>query len=224
MKKSFLIMSICLLTYCNRSNAQVQSGINGISIKENAFTEVEGDPYLINGWNGGAVTLKDNKSIIATLKFDVYTNHLLFQGPMGTPMQLRDSAKSCTLNVANTDLSDISPFVFVTGYPPYGQRKTNSWYQLIADGKVSLLKYYKKIIKEDWEFTSSTVTKSFLSYKYYYIFKDNHLTEVQRSKKAILKVLNGHEEEVKNYLKANHINFDSDTDLQTFFTWYNSLS
>ena len=72
--------------------------------------------------------------------------------------------------------------------------------------------------------TSSTVTKSFLSFKYYYIFKDGHLMEIQPGKKAILKVLTGHDEGIKNYLKNNHINFDSDTDLQTFFTWYNSLS
>jgi hypothetical protein len=170
------------------------------------------------------VTLKDNKNIVATLKFNVFSNHLLFQGPKGTPFQLRDSAKMFTLNVANGDLSDITPFVFVTGYPPYGQRKKDSWYQLIADGKVTLLKYYRKTIKEEWQFTSSTVTKEFMSFKYYYIFKDSHLMEVQPNKKSILKALTGHEEEVKNYLKANHISFDSDTDLQTFFTWYNSLS
>jgi hypothetical protein len=239
MKKILFITSICLAAYSNHASAQsvtktpngnvtgvsslTQVGINGAPVMDSEYVEVDGNPYLFSDWVSGSVNLQDNKSLTATLKFDICNNHLLFQSKDGTALELKNDARSFVLNTGDKALSDISPLVFVNGYPPVGQRTESSWFQLIADGKTRLLKYYKKQIKEEKQFTSATTTKSFISMKYYYIFKNNQLIEVSPSKKEIFKVLNDHSSELETYAKTNNINFKSDIDLAKLFAYYNSL-
>jgi hypothetical protein len=231
MKNIFFIPSVCLVIFSLTANAQsptqfqlVQYDIKGLPVTESAYTEVEGNPYLLNDWSDGSVVLEGDKSAPAKLKYDVYKERLLFQDSKGETMELKNKLLAFTLNNSNSDVSDLGPMVFVNGLPAVGARNVDSWYQLIANGKVKLLKYYRKVIKEDHPYASATITKTFIPSSIYYVFKDGQLTEINVSKKSLLKVFDNHSAQAEAYLKTNNINFKSDVDLQKLFTWYNLLN
>lgn len=225
MKKVFFILCVILLFYYKPANAQVLLDVKGEPIKENSYTEVEGNSFLINDWLSGSINLENNKDVTASLKYDIFANVLLFKKENGEILAVKNKIRGFTLNNTNSEISNISPLVFVNGYPTTGKQTEGSFYQLIADGKVRLLKYYKKSIDErpGTSYTAS-VTKSFKLLQVYYIFRDGNLTEIQPNKKSILKLFDDHTAQLDTYLKANNVNFKSDKDLQKLFTWYNSLN
>ncbi len=225
MRKIFFIISFSLMAFYNCANAQVALGMRGEAFNDIAYTEVTGNPYLINDWIAGSVILENNQKAAATLKFDIVANAVLYQGKNGEALELKNKFSSFTLNTTVTDVSNMSPLVFVNGYPATDKQTEGTFYQLIGDGKIRLLKYYKKTIDErpGTSYTSST-TKSFKLIHDYYVFKDNQLTEIQPNKKALTKLFDDHAAQLDAYLKTSNINFKNDTDLQKLFAWYNSLN
>ncbi len=224
MKKALLII-VALLLICGKgAYAQFVNDVQGHPITEISYTDIEGDPYLLNKWTSGTIVLSNNKSFSATLKLDTYGNRLLYRGENGETMEFENKLTSFTLPLTGNEVSDIKPIVFVNNIPPVDNQTENSWYQLIADGKVKLLKYYGKQLMETKAFNSATTTKSFTDYQVYYIFRDNQLIKVSLNKKSLVKALAGHIADAESYLKTNNLNLKSDAGLQKFFVWYNSLN
>ena len=226
MKRALFIASILPLFFHNHAVAQVSLDIKGqtSSFNEATRTEVQGDPYLISDWTNGSVVLESNKVINAKLKLDIHAGTVLFQDRNGQALELTNKFSSIVLNNTGTGPSDISPLVFVSGYPATGSQTDSTIYQLVADGKIKLLKYYKKELSEHREDTTSVITSRYRTVKTYFVFKKNRLTQVQPNKKSIFKVLDSHQEQVENYFKDTKFNFDSDADLKKIFDWYNGLN
>ena len=224
MKKVFLIAVVFFLTYCNCAKSQFRYDREGRPINELFYTDIEGDPYLMNAWISGTVVLQNSKSVAATLKLDIYNNRLLFQGKNGETLEFIDKLTGFTLSITDKEISNIAPLVFANGFPVTDKQTENSWYQIIADGKVKLLKLYGKQTVESRAFNSATTTKSFVPFQVYYVLKNNQLIKTGANKKAMLKILDDHAAQLDAYLKTNNINFKSDTDLQKLFTWYNALN
>jgi len=226
MKRTFYILFVFLAMYFTNTNAQggaaTLSQFNGVPVRESAYTAVEGNPFLINDWVDGSVTFKDNQKTDATLKYDIYNNTLLFKDKDGATMELKNHITSFTLN-SISDISNVRPLIFVNGLPITGMQTEKSWYQLIGDGRVKLLKYYKKTINEHREFTSATTTRKFNTFQYYYVFTNNRMTAFSPGKKAVQKLFEDHAAQLEAWLKANRINYKSDADLLLLFMWYNSL-
>ncbi len=223
MKPILFTLSVLLALCYHSAMAQVALEVKGQPFNDASYADIQGNPYLENEWLTGKIFLENKKSIEAALKFDIYSNRVLFQKD-GQVMELKNNISGFTLNNVDREVSDISQPVFVNGYPPIGTQTANSIYQLIADGNVKLLKFYKKTISEDREYDSSLITREYRSVRFYYIYKNNTLQQIQPSKKSLLKLFQDHEKEVEDYFKANTIDFKSDVDLQKLFGWYNSLT
>lgn len=223
MKNLRFTILLFLVVIVSRLDAQVITGMHGEAVKESEYSEVQGNPYLLNDWVSGFVIL-DNQKATANLKFDIVSNTVLYQGKGGETLALKNKFDTFTLTPVISDISTLKPFVFIDGLPAVDKQSSDTFYQLIADGKVKLLKLYKKTIDErpGTSYTSST-TRSFKLIQAYYIFKDNQMVEVQPGKKSIAKLFDDHAAQLDAYLKSNSINFRSDADLQKLFNWYNSL-
>jgi len=225
MKKAVFYICLLMIIVHKPASAQVSLDIKGQNQSFNEVTrsEVYGYPFLFNDWADGVVILENNKNIPAKLKLDVNTEMVLFQDKNGQALELKNKYNSITLNTADKDISDINPLVFVSGYPETGKQTESSIYQLIGDGKVKLLKYYKKELSEHREDTSSVITSRYRLVRSYYIFKNNGLRQVLPNKKSFLKALDDHGGQLASYLQTSNVNFDSDIDLKKLMDWYNAL-
>lgn len=223
MKKALPIIILFLACFLNHTNAQIVLGMRGEPVVTTEYAEVQGNPYLIDDWVSGYVIL-DNQKAMANLRFDIVSNRVLYQGKGGETLALKNKFDTFTLTPVISDVSTVKPFVFINGLPATNKQTSDTFYQLIADGKVKLLKYYRKIIDErpGTGYTSAT-TRSFKLTQAYYVLRDNQMVEVQPGKKSVAKLFDDHAAQLGAYLKANNINFRSDEDLQKLFTWYNSL-
>lgn len=139
-------------------------------------------------------------------------------------MTFVDPVKGFKFNIdGKIDETDLAPLVFSSQFPAVDNQTATSFYQVIGDGKVKLLKYYKKILRSDQAFNSATVTKTFVLIDIYYLFTNNQMVKIKPGQKTILAALNNKADQVQSYLKANPINYKSDAALAKLFTYYNSL-
>jgi hypothetical protein len=93
----------------------------------------------------------------------------------------------------------------------------------LADGKVILLKQIKKIFIEEKAFNSATITRRFDTQNSYYVFKDEKMARLKRSKSGLLDVLSDQKELVEKFISNNKLTVRSDDDLAKIVAYYNSL-
>ncbi|MDB5147537.1 MAG: hypothetical protein JWQ57_1557, partial [Mucilaginibacter sp.] len=98
-----------------------------------------------------------------------------------------------------------------------------TFYLVVGEGKIKLLRCYKKRVIESKDFSSQITTKSFLSANAYYLFSNNQMVKTKPNQKTILAAMNDKAAQVQDYIKKNAVNFKSDAALAKLFSYYNSL-
>lgn len=224
MRKTLLFALLPLSFFCTTAKAQFIYDKLGRPAFEISYTDIAGSPYIQADWTAGSVVLSRGENIPAQLKFDAYSNRLLFQGKNAETLEFTEDIKRFSLNISDKEISDVSPLVFINNLPAIDKQMAASWYQLIADGNVKLLKYYGKKIVESQAVNFNPKTKSFTAFHVYYILQNNVIVKISLNKKAIIKALGSHAPEIETWLKTNSIDFKSDADLQKLFDYYNSLN
>jgi hypothetical protein len=214
-----------LLINCFIAKAQYAHDYNGRPYMEQSYTNVEGSPYLTTNWFPGKVNLANGKTLATKLKYDLMKGELLFQKTGdSTALVFIDPVKSFSFDVFRIDESDLVPLVFSNGYPAIDNQTTASFYQVIADGKAKLLRYYKKVIRTDQAFNSATATKTFvLKDAVYYLLINDKVTKIKPGSKVILNALSDKAEKMQAYIKSTKVDYKSDADLAKLFNYYNVL-
>ncbi|WP_183565820.1 hypothetical protein [Mucilaginibacter sp. SP1R1] len=216
----FVVMICCSLV----AKAQFTKDYQGKPYTEISNADAEGSPYLITNWAAGSVSFSNGKKVTAKLKYDLMKDELLFQNKSdSSAMTFIEPVQGFSFNYFPIAESSLTPLIFGNGFPPVEGQTPASFYQVIADGKVKLLKHYKKVVRIDQAFNSATSTKTFVLVDVYYLFVNNQLTKIRPGQKTILSALNNKAAELQGYMKSNTINYKSDADLAKLFGYYNSL-
>ncbi|MFC3562126.1 hypothetical protein [Pedobacter jamesrossensis] len=192
--------------------------IRGTPLTLVKYTDVVGSPYLYDFWVKGKVTLKNGKKYSNdSLKYDVTDDKLIFKNDDGSLMHFADPVKEFEL--LNKDLS-ISRFV--NGLPPSNGFSAETYYQVIAEGKIPLFKKTSKFITESKQYNSASATKLFnTTYSYYYL-QNGNLIKISPNKKSIIALFGLKDEQLTEYIKKEKVDFKKDEDLNKLFTYFNN--
>lgn len=192
---------------------QVVTDIKGFNAKE-IDSDVQGTPYLFDDWLPGFVATETGKTYDnLKLKYNIRFNQLIFLNQDNEPLSFREPIKTFTVNNLN----------FAKSFPSVDTQTTSSFYQVLADGKIKLLKYSKKVIEERQTYGANAVEKSYHKMQSYYIFKDGQMIKVRADKKAILAALPDHASQLDAYIKDNKVNLKDDAGMAQVITYYNAL-
>ena len=132
----FNLCFMALVLACLTTHAQIMHDLQGKPYMEQAYTEVDGNPLLINNWVEGAIDFVNGKTVKVKVKYDLVKDVLLFQNKSDTTaMYFIEPVKGFTLNNAFINESNILPLVFNSGYPAIDAQTPASFYQIIAPGK-----------------------------------------------------------------------------------------
>lgn len=207
-------------------SAQVKflNDVQGKPYMEQSYTMVEGSAYLIPNWAEGKVDFVNGKTTTLPIKYDLIKDELLFHSKTDSvAFAFVDQVKGFSFTSSVIEESNILMPVFNSGYPAVDGQTPASFYQVIADGKVKLLKHYKKIIRTEKAFNSATSTRSFVLSDVYYLFIDNQITRIKPGQKTILAALGDKADQLKRYMQSNKIDYKNDAALANLFSYYNSL-
>ncbi|MES2275570.1 MAG: hypothetical protein V4592_06085 [Bacteroidota bacterium] len=208
-----LVLTIALLTGGIAAKAQFYQDIQGNAIKENKSADTEGSPYLLDNWTAGSATVEKGRYDNIKLKYDIKNDQLIFAGKDDVPMGFADPVKKFSINNRN----------FANGFPAIGAQGKDSYYEVLSDGKVKLLKHYAKHIEENKTYGSAAVTREYTGIETYYVFKDDKMSAIKPDRKNISDLTADKAAQIDTYLKTNKVNFKNDASLGQLFDYYNGL-
>ncbi|MGM9474982.1 hypothetical protein ACS5PU_01080 [Pedobacter sp. GSP4] len=218
MKYLIIMLSLCSVAVHAQFVSERLGDMRGAPLREIKYENVSGTPYLLDFWSKGNVTTKSGKRYAdLQLKYDIMGDQLIYQDAGGNPMYFVDPLSAFEITTVDSSAN----YKFINGLPAIDGLNQASFFQLIATGKLTLLKRVYKKITESKEYGSATVDKSFNTYSGYYVLQNSALSKISINKKSLLGLAPDKEKEITDYLKKEKIELKEDKDLSKFFAYLN---
>ena len=186
------------------------------------YDDVEGSPYLFKDWMAADIIMKAGNTYEAIpIKINVYDDKIYFQRN-DTTYELYPLDIISELNIVNK--SDPSKNILISkGYMYDGNIVTDKIVQIFSKGKVSLIKTFKKEIKQDYNYGQSKTVKSFADMSQYYIVKNGRLSEVKLTKNSLYDITDDKKDAMEAFLKKEDPNLKTPQGFARALNYYNSL-
>ena len=114
--------------------------------------------------------------------------------------------------------------VFKTGFPAADGFSENTFYEVLSEGSLTLLKAYKISYVDKTSIQSSVPIRRYDTKEILYVYdKQNGIRKIAKNKKEILETLTGKPQEISAYASSHKTNFKSEKDLADLFGYYNQL-
>lgn len=235
MKNLLLCFSILILSYSNL-NAQKNtisttgkwgqqlfiSDVNGQAFT-NIYDGIVGNVYDQADYRLAKITLKDGrvyqdvKARINLLEHEV--NFIASNGQEG--YLGKGMATELVYTMPKEFGQDLQ--VFQCGFPPIDNQNRISFYQILLNGKTSLLKSVYKSIQERNNEMSGERYKEFATYENMYLLKDGVMSRIKKDKSSVLALLQDKAQGVKLFVEEQKLNLKNEADLVSLIKYYNSL-
>ena len=214
MKYLFLFSLLTALFWGKQATAQDSTGLSGIISQEKTLARGAKSPYLFNEWYSGTVRTGDDKVHDGIyLRYDVEKDELEYKSGSGI-YRLSQGVTEFTIPTG-TDL-----YIFKNGFPGVGEYNNNSFYRLLYDGNVKLLKKYTGAILVE----KASPTQALDPDSKLYIFKDEKLSQVKlNDKNSFLKLLSDEKNKMLYTIKEQQLEFGAEDDLISLLEEYDSF-
>jgi hypothetical protein len=192
-------------------------------IFKNKYGDVEGSPYFIDSFCYANITTSQGTVYQHTqIKIDLHSNEILLVTKDGKDMIAQEGLIK---NILLIDSSKKAPetYFFRAGYPVIEQNTELTFYEVLSDGSIQLLKQNKKDITENKNDMSGEIRKEFVLHEYYFVYINGEIKKMKREKDFILELMQDKKDKINEYLKANKLNFKNAESITRLFEYYNSL-
>ncbi|MDT3404731.1 hypothetical protein [Mucilaginibacter terrae] len=230
--KNFSFGKLCLLgivvinlSNVRTANAQMKFMNTGIilptfnpqPVNNYIYNDVDGNPFLFDDWQAADLETSDGtKYENVKIKYDILTDKVLAEKASDYSLIYFKSLNS--LNFISSDGKR-----FKSGYPSVKNYDLNTLYQVLVEGKTTLLKKLSKELVVSKPYSSAVVEKKIVDNNTYYLYIDNKMVLLKKSDDNILSLLSNNTIAMKTYFKTHKPNLKQDADLQKVITYYNSL-
>lgn len=184
------------------------------------YIGVNGSPYLFNEWAIGSAKTNDaaeRKQI--ELRYDEIEDLLIMKGDGG----LLYTFPLPVLEFTITDPKNNSVRKFRSGFAPAKLTTEKSFFEVLQDGKVALLRKNHKKLSTSKTLTGAVDKSIVEDVKYYLVISDNTPVAVRLDQKSINELLKDKQTELTDYTKTNKLNLKNPIDAAKLIGYYNSL-
>ena len=117
---------------------------------------------------------------------------------------------------------NINSIFFKTGFPPIDGNTENTFYEVLAEGKATLLKAYRISYIDRTPIDRSVSIRHYDTKTFIYLFDGSHIRKLSRNKSDIENALLYRQNAFQTYVSSHKINWKSDSDLAALFNFINS--
>jgi hypothetical protein len=184
------------------------------------YTEIKGTPFLSDKWMKGKAFLDRDVSFDdLQLKLDLYNNKFIINWH-DTSFQISTAVKQIELFPKGDTVNGL---VFRNGYSINAKIDARTYLQVLADGKLTFLKYIKKEMNDFSEYSDATKYKRFEEVDKYFIFANGQFKEITLNKKSLQDILPDKWTAVSDYLATYKVNVKDQEGWKLAIQYYNSL-
>jgi len=196
------------------------SDVNGQAFV-NKYEGIAGSVYDQTEYQLAKITLKDGrvyndvKTRINLLEQEV--NFIASNGQEGF------LGKGMASEIAYVENNASQTKIFQCGFPPIDNQNRISFYQILYNGKTSLLKSVYKSIQERNNDMSGERFKDFATYENMYLLKDGTMVRIKKDKSSLLVLFQDKKEAIAKYIEDQKLNLKNEAHLIDLVKYYNTL-
>jgi len=202
-------------------NAQLVS--SGVSLDPPPNSR--GSLFFNDDWNKGFVLMKGNQiAKDVSIRFNSYTNQIFFR--KGDQILVLDaSIPVIGFGLEGGNDNPGKTTVFLNGYPAIEGRTPTSFYEVVAYGRLSLLKYHSKKIMEEKD-QNRVPIKAVIDADYWCVYDSttNTMTDIKHNKNSLLESLPSYAASIRSLLDEKKLKLRSDEEWPVLFDALNSHS
>lgn len=197
-------------------SGQVIVDATGEVLKATRDFNLDGSPFILKSWAKGEVKFNNGKTLKnMVLNYDEIQDAAIFKGDDGKALYFTEEINEFNLNNR----------IFRSGFNPFKNFTISSFYEVLVDGNVKLLKKNVKTISEVKEYSATTTKKVINENIGYYISKQNEIVQLKKKDlKTLIENLGPDKSTALiDYSNNNNINFKNEDDFKKIVAFYNSL-
>lgn len=218
--KRFLGIMIGAIATLPAWSQQYLADVNGRVITAKTYQDIEGTPYFPEDWVLGKVTIQQGGNKVAgniTLRYNLHS---------GEPEYKKDDntyAFAVTVVEFSFENNTKVTNTFRCGFPNIDTQTPKSFYEILSDDKIKLLRFVKANIFEERTY-GSPPKKRFVTAEYFYFFKpDGQMLKAKKDKKTLLDLLSDKRAEVEKFMDGNKLKIREWTEVTQVLEYYNGL-
>ena len=218
------VFSILLILVAARSSAQTQvsTGWQGHEYSTKQFSDIDGSPFLYDDWYRGKIVSPEGLVLDGIMiKYEAYSETIVYM-TNGKTYEVADGAATFTIYPATDGMKD--SLYFRGGYPSTDNNTPKTFYEVLVDGKVALLKSHKKTTGLSQQNALASNKREFIVQEDLYLARKGQApVKWKKDKDALLEVLGDKKDEVNAWLGKNKVNLKKEEGLAELIKYYNSL-
>ena len=184
--------------------------ISGKPFLEKKDDAIKGSPLLLANWHPGSVTFRNGQQAKGLqLLYNVNKNILYFKRGEGI-LEFVQPIREFTLRI--TKDNDSVDIVFRNGYVGFEKNNQETFYEVLTDGAIQLLKQYTKTLLT-YKPYNQPETQEYSDKVKYFIYRENKLTLIKRDKEFLMQAFPDLSNKIRSWCEANNSNAKSEPHL-----------
>ncbi|MGN7987412.1 hypothetical protein ACTJKC_08730 [Pedobacter sp. 22226] len=223
-QKTIVLSSVFVLPYLAghaQLGVNLQLANNDVNYSGNTTKGNNDVSYLYETWNKGSVKLSNDSLYKGmNLMYDLSNDRLIFKADNDLPQLFKLAVKEFTITSSENGGASKK---FKSGYPSIDGGNEKTFYEILSEGKITLLKRVQMKRVDEREAGMLYSVKKMKPVDTYFIEKAGKLEKIKRERSAIYPLLSQNKAEVDSYISSNKLNIKKDSDLSVLFDHFNTL-
>lgn len=195
--------------------------ITGRPFSEKNLSEIQGSPFLLPDWQWGAVKFKNGKfAKDLQLRYNVFKNVLYFQRNEAM-LEFVQPVQEFILGYIKE--GDSVALVFRNGYPGIEKNNGDTYYEVLADGTMQLLKQYQKNLLTYKPYNQAE-KQEFSDKERLFLLRNGSMQPIKKDKESILSALPTHAEKIRQWCEQHKSKLKTEKEIAGLIAFLNQPS
>ncbi len=212
---ALLLIGVTVVGYAQIGNSRADMDMifNDLNKKyslDKRYPQVEGSPFLFDTYKVGILKMTDGKILTrARMNIDLVTQDLIV---------LNGQNVGVIVSPDQVTSLELESKIFRNGFPALENQTPQSFYEVMIQDTVSLLKYYQKSIVQLDEFDKGK--KKFQLYEDYYFLYNNTMNSLKT--KTLNKAFPQMKDDISAFIKSNDLKLKEDAGAKKLVEFINT--
>lgn len=211
----------CLCCLLIASFAIAQNDRPASKLSDGEFDAVRGSPFLQEDWADGVVRFTSGRIVSQfKIKFDCARNRLMLQFG-GSSFATESKISSFTVYTKSNNGKD--SMVFRKGFPNTDVSTDETFFQVLLQGRTTLLRLVQKNIVEEKDLLGSNKRRYFEEDEHYYLLKDGTMIRLPEDKNDVAQSFPDKAAALQEFISKQQLRMKSAGDFIKLAGKYNEL-
>jgi hypothetical protein len=190
---------------------------------ENKYADISGSAYFFPGFKFSSLELSDGRKYMdIKAKLNLVEHEVEFISANSKEGYIGKGLVSI-ISFNDTVRQQVKKYTFQTGFPGIDNQTSIHFYQVLCNGKVTLLKSLNKSMEERNNELSGEKSKEFVTRENWYVFQNGTMKRVKKDQSFFTTVFSDKTDPFLGYVNERKVNFKNEEQVIKMIDYLNSL-